>query len=53
MYFKDTDFPLFCTQIYIKSMLLQNGPHHNLSTREFDKNVFQIFLPNIYPKPLP
>jgi hypothetical protein len=32
---------------YIKPMLLQNGPHHNLSTRWFDKNEFQIFLHNI------
>jgi hypothetical protein len=23
-------------------MLLQNGPHHNLSAREFEKNVFKI-----------
>jgi hypothetical protein len=39
-----TNFALFCTQINIKSMLLQNGPHHNLSTRGFDKYVFQIFF---------
>jgi hypothetical protein len=32
MYLKDTDFALFCTQIYIKPMLLQN--------RGFDKNMF-------------
>jgi hypothetical protein len=52
-YLKDTDFALFCIQVYIKPMLLQNGPHHNSSTRGFDKNVFQIFLHNIYRKSLP
>jgi hypothetical protein len=45
-------FTLFSTQINIKSMLLQNGPHQNLGTRRFDKNVFQIFLHNIERKPL-
>jgi hypothetical protein len=53
MLLNDTDFALFWTKIYIKPMLLQNGPHQNLSTRGFDKNVFQILLHNIYRKPLP
>jgi hypothetical protein len=52
-YLKDTDFALFYTQIYIKPMLLQNGPHHNLGNIGFDKNGFQIFLHDIYCKPLP
>jgi hypothetical protein len=37
----------------IKSSLLQNGPHHNSSSRGIDKNVFQIFLHNIGCKPWP
>jgi hypothetical protein len=50
-YFKDTDFAFICTQIYINPKPLQNGSHHNLGTRGFDKNVLQIFLHNIYRKP--
>jgi hypothetical protein len=44
---------LFYTHIDIKSALLQNGSHHNVYTKGFDKYLLQIFLHNIDHKPLP
>jgi hypothetical protein len=45
MYLKDTDFALLCTQIFINPITVRIKIK---VVRGFDKNVFQIFLLNIY-----